>query len=426
MDYLIVIGFLLSMGFSALFSGLETAVISVNRVKLHHLAAQGHTGAQRLTGLLNKMEMLISACLIGNNITLITASVMVGTFLHRHQLSDKWTALAAVSIETVLFLFAGEIIPKAFARSRAILLALRLLPLLRVMLWLFYPLLILIQMANERWLSGSSAPKNYSMSREEMEHLFELGSVAGVIDNEGSEMINDVFEFGNTTAREVMVPTINIVSAELKRPLSEVAQLIYKHGYSRIPIYEDRVDNLIGYVAARSLLRSGRNRPLSEVMLKTILYIPLTKKISDLYVEMKSLQINIAFAVNEYGAVAGMISPEDIVEEVVGEIQTMEHPRDDLIVRLDNKNFLVDAVLNIDELNKIFQTNIQKEGFQTVGGFIAYRFGKIPSQGEKISLADHVFTVAEATQTSIKRLHLRIKSPQIEPKWKGDKYGTHL
>ncbi len=424
-DILIFCIFFVSLFLSAMFSGLETAIISVNKVKLNHLAEEGNSKAKELALLIEKMELIISACLIGNNITIVSASVMIGTFLNIHNLTSEWISLTAVAMETAVFLFWGEIIPKALFRSRANSMALFFLPFIKTILFIFRPFLFVLNKLNQRLFRKSDGSKPYLITRKEMEHLFELGSLRGIIDNEGSGMISDVFEFGNITAREIMVPTIHIVSAEIKKSLAYAARLAKNHGYSRIPIHEERVDNLVGYVSVRAILNASREASIRQTMQKTM-YVPFSKKISDLYVEMRSLRIAIAFVVNEYGAVAGMISQEDIVEEIVGEIQTLEHPREDLIVQLAEDSYLIDAMVNIDDINKIFHTDINKKGFQTIAGFVAYRFGRIPSQGMKISLDHHVFTVAEASPTVIKRVHLKIDTQHINVNWKGTTYAHNL
>lgn len=400
----IILTFLLSLGFSALFSGLETAIISINKVKIHHHAEQGDKGALRLVSLLEKIEILISSCLIGNNITIIVASVMVGTFLSFHNLNEHWFALVAVPVETTLFLIFGEIFPKALFRSKANQILLKLYPFLEWNLLILKPVLILVDRLNSRMFRRKSS-KAFSMTREEIENLFHISSQEGIIDNEGSDIISDVLDFRDTTAREIIVPTINIISCEIKRPLSQAAKLIQDYGYSRIPIFDKRVDNIIGYVSARSLLNYRKNDTIEKVMQKAQ-YIPLTKKISEAYIEMKSLGLALLFVVNEYGAVAGMISLEDIVEEIIGEIQSLDHPEESSYEQVDDKSFVLDGIMNIDDVNKIFHTTIEKKGFETIGGYMTFRFDKIPLRGESITLERVTITAEEVTATLVKKVRL--------------------
>lgn len=401
-ELILIAIFTLSLAFSAVFSGLETALISLDKVKLHHESESGNLRARAILSLINKIDLLISSCLIGNNITIVTASTMIGTIMALYRWEEGWTSLAIVAAETSVFLIFGEIMPKAYFRSNANKFVSRALPLLRVMIFIFYPILQLINKVN-RILLKDKIENTLSISREEVEHLFQMGSLEGVIDNEGSDYIQDIFEFSETTAREIMIPTINMVACEIKRPLSQLARLIHEHGYNRIPVYDERVDNILGYVSSRQLMDARKTDNIQDLTQKTQ-YIPFTKKISELFAEMKSLNLEMVFVVNEFGAVAGLITIEDIVEEIIGEIQTMDHPEEQPIQKLNNGNFLVDGIVNVDDFNKFFSTDIRKHGFETISGFLAYKLGKIPRNGEKIRWEDWELIAEETSPTAVKKV----------------------
>ncbi len=407
-EILLLTVFFISLLLSAFFSALETAIISLDKIRLHHDAQAGNKKAGIMLALLEHIDLLISSCLIGNNLTIITASAMVGTLMSIWKVDYGWIGMAILSLETAIFLIFGEILPKVYFRAHANQFVLAVLSALRLMTWIFSPILWLIKMLNQLALKDRFRG-TYSISRGELEHLFHMSGKTGIIDDEGSDFIADVFEFGKITAREVMVATINIISLEHRKPLAQVARLTHDYGYARIPIFESRVDNIIGYISTKQLLQAKRGDSIADHLQKTI-YIPFTKKISELYTEMKSLNLELVFVVNEYGAVAGMITLEDIVEEIVGEIRTSDHPEEKTIYAIHPNLYHADGGLNIDDFNKIFHTRIEKQGFETIAGYITYKFGKIPDQGAKLTYQNLILIALEVTQTSVKKIEIKIQS----------------
>lgn len=393
------------MFLSAFFSGSETLIISANKITLTTLAEKRKFGSKRALSILDNMEEALSMILIGNNIVNIAATAFI-VYVGKKSFELKETEIFFVTfLQSIIFLLACEIIPKVLARANA-----------NTFLRLFsFPMVSCIFVLKP-FINGSLyvsnklkdlldlERSNYSTqeAREEINVLFKMGEKAGIIDESHQLFIDEILTMHEISVGEIMTPTIELVSVEKKQSIKEVVKRIEKTRFSRIPVYEERVDNIIGYIFYRDLFK-GKAKKIIDIM-RPVVYVPVTKKIYDLYQQMMNDKNYIVFVVNEYGAVEGIVTREDIAEEVVGEIQTKDHIQEDLITKISSNKYLLTGTLNIEYFSRYFKIKIKKQGFETLAGFITYLLGYFPQEGEKIKYENIIFNIESSTEKSINKI----------------------
>jgi len=235
----------------------------------------------------------------------------------------------------------------------------------------------------------------------------------GLLSTQDGEMIESLLEFGDTLAREVMVPRTEVKALAVDSPIAEIVKMVKDSGHTRFPVYEEDVDHAIGILHVKDLLAfwGQSEAPLREV-LRPVFFVPETKKITDLLAEMRDQRTHMAVAIDEYGGVSGILTIEDIIEEIVGEIRD-EHDdeEEDWLVRLSETEVLVDARVDVDEIAEAFGLEIPKNGYETVGGFISTLTGYVPAEGEEVEYGPLKFTVEEADERRIFKVRVSRVSP---------------
>jgi putative hemolysin len=408
-EYLVYnIFILLFMGFSFFFSGVETAILSANPIRLKVFAEKGNKNAKRALWILDKMEDAINMVLIGNNIANISAASFIAFIATKEfYLNESFLFLIAI-VQTIIFLILCEIFPKIVARSRAeSFLMLCSYPIVFLMM-ILKPALgfaVLVTGKLRNMLNIKSSQTNYLKSRDEIGMLFKMGVNDGIIDKSHHGYIDEFLTFNQICANEVMTPLIDVISIERKQGTRMAIKLFDRTNFSRIPVYEERVDNIIGYLHYRDFLKNTNIKNIDEVLKKPH-FIPLTKKIHSLFHEMQDNKIPVVFAVNEFGAVEGMVTKEDIAEEIVGEIQTRDHPSTDLIQKQSPRKYIVNGKIDIDFIKRKFGINLEKKSFETLAGFITYQLGKIPKKGDKLVYDKFTFIIEDATDRYVEKVLL--------------------
>ena len=394
--------------FSAFFSGIETALISASPIKLSSIKGNGRRRAERALKIIRRIEDALGTTLIGNNISNIAATAFITFIATKAFLMNESELLIVTSVQTVIFLLTCEIVPKIIARSRAeSFLMLFSLPISILITFSKPAVRVSLLFANTLRNLFNFESSHYSQihSKDEIDILFRIGEREGVIDKNHQDFVSEFLSFHQITANEVMVPTIDIVSIEKKKGIHQLVKLIDKTRFSRIPVYEDRVDNIIGFIFFRDLLEKKEIQSIDDILQKPY-YIPETKKIFELFQEMQEKKIPLVFVVNEYGGVEGIVTPEDIAEEIVGEIQTRDHPDEELIKKLSKNRYLLSGSLDIDFFQKRFGIDIEKRGFETLAGYITYMLGRIPKKGDEASFEKYKFLIEEATAKSVEKVIL--------------------
>ena len=414
MDVIIIyqIAILFLMMIAIFFAGAESLLVSSRKVSIEAFARKKHAGASRALYLLNNLEDVLSSILIGNNIATIAATAFITYVATTAYMFDDTELFILTAVQTVCFLLVCELLPKLAARSKAEKMLMFFSLPIKIALIIFKPVnfvCILFSTGVKKLLHIEDNRNSLIRSRDELDMIFQIGEKDGVIDVEHHMYVSGILSFKNLTAYELMTPTVDIISVELKSSIKSLVRVIESTRYSRIPVFDKRVDNIVGFVFYRDILNNKKAKDIQEIMQPAV-YVPATKSIFQLFIEMRENKYPIVFVINERGGVIGMVSHEDIAEEIVGEIQTMDHGEDDLIVKVSDREYVLNGELDIDHFRRVFSIDIQKKGFETIAGFIMYVLGRIPAKGENFPYGKYSFTIAELSERSITKVIFKSKS----------------
>lgn len=409
---LLIVSFFLS----AFFSGSEVALFSLDKRKL-----KNSTGAKSLTGryLLNMLEFprrLLVTILIGNTIVNVAASIIAVSLALDYSaisnLSINLILTLQIIILTILVVIFGELIPKVWASRNPVSFAKFVAVPLYWTNVLLFPIAEVLTESIKLLVSKVKFDKSKSaILPEEISELADLSHERGTIVEKEQVLINSIVNFRDVVVHEVMTPRVDMVSISVDLNFKEVLQIITESGHSRIPLYEDNLDKIIGILYAKDLLPYLRNEELRKNLslpgiARKAMYIPKTKKINDLMYEFQEKSMHMAIVVDEYGGTAGLITLEDIIEEIIGEIRDEYDKEENTITKLEDGKYLVLGKIQFDELNKLLEMNssVNNEEFETLGGFILNHAGHIPKEGYSFQLKNHKFTVKEVVNKRIKKV----------------------
>ncbi|RJQ33074.1 MAG: HlyC/CorC family transporter [Actinobacteria bacterium] len=419
-----IIGLIFLLVISAFSSAAETAITSVNRIKIRQLSEEGVRSAELLNTLLKHPNRFLSTILLLNNLVNVAAAASMTVLAERYV---AYPAAVATGVGTFLILVFGEITPKSFAVQNADRLALLSAPVIRVMEYIFYPLIkLLIAISNLilRLTRARTMKEGPFVTEEEIRTMVSVGEEEGVIEEEEKEMIDSIFEFGETIVKEVMIPRMDMVAVERKTPVPQALDVILHEGYSRLPVFDKTIDNVVGIVYARDLL-VNYSKGLKNITLKKLMrqpyFVPETKKVLELLKELQKRKTHMAVVVDEYGGTAGLITIEDILEEIVGEIFDEYDLEEVLVEYLDENNIRVDGKVDLDEINEILGINLPEAEYESIGGFVINLFGKIPAASEEIDYNGLTFKVEAIDGRRISKLLISRKPPEEEKEEKKDK-----
>jgi len=397
------------------FAGSETALTTLHRIRIKRLVAEGVRAARGLSLWLQDPNKLLTTILIGNAGAVIFASVLTTSvaldFAFAYGWGQRLTVVYATGIVTVLILVFGEIMPKTYARENAEKISAICIEPLRWIAKLFNPLIqvmvvpanFLIQVFGGRGLRGIPL-----FTAREIDTLIEVGAREGALDDEEKKMIQSILEFGETIVREVMVPRIDMQCVDINDETEEIFKKIAKMRYSRIPVYMGNLDNIIGIIYAKDLLTAWRNRELfiMEDLMRQAYFVPETKKISELLEEFRKGKMHLAVVVDEYGVTAGLVTIEDLIEQITGEIMDEYDVEEETIVELSDEQAIVYAKEDLDKINEELGLELPAEEFDSLGGLVVDLFGRVPRAGEEINFGNLKFIVQEADRKKIIKLKI--------------------
>ena len=404
-------------------SAAETALTSISRIKLKNLLEEGDQVAAKIENMLAEPNIFLSTILVVNSIAVIVASSMATALALRFTASFG-ELLSSVAISLIVLIFC-EITPKTAAVQNPLRWARVLVGPVRVAAWLLRPLVLSLNAITSvfvRLMGGHIKHKGPFVTEEELRLLVTVSEEEGVLEQEETEMIRSIFAFADTTAREVMVPRIDMVTLSSEVTVTQAVDLAMQGGFSRIPVYEDAIgiDEIIGILYTKDMLRQLReghdNSPIRN-LLRSAYFVPETKKLDDLLREIRQNRIHMAIIVDEYGSVAGLVTIEDLVEEIVGDIQD-EYDHEEIPYEKVNENeYIINAKMSIYEFNDLMDTKLTDDDYETIGGFVYSQLDKIPGVGDTISYNDMIFTVLATRGRRI--LKIRVKRKQEEERTEG-------
>ena len=411
MDALLyIIIFFIFLSSEAFFSGSEIALIAVNPQKIRQSFKIPPARIRMTLNLLKNRERILATTLCGTNLSVVTNSILITSFLL--SLFGEGGEIYAVIILSPLLLIFGEIIPKTLFQQYATAIA----PWVSYPIWLayylFYPLVFLITKVTHFifLLTGTKEPKDTPfVTREELRLIVKMSKKGSDLTYEEATMIDRLFDFSHTTVKEAMIPLIEIAAVEETATVKEVIELIGKKGHSRLPVYQKRIDNIIGVVNSFDLLDSySGNQPITS-LIHSAPYVPESKPIDDLLIEMQKQRNHLSIVVDEYGGTVGIITLEDILEEIVGEIKD-EYDRDQRLYRKIGRNrYIINARMEIDQIQELFSLTLPEGNYETLGGFLLEKFGHIPQAGEVLKYHGLTFAVLSSDERSIGEVKIMIE-----------------
>ena len=412
MIYLWIIG--LALLVTALFSAAEMSFIAANRVRLRHLAEGGNRTAVRYLEAFRNPERLLSTAMMGVTIAHITAS-SVATWALLPVVGGTAAILVTASLTPIMLVF-GEVIPKAVARERATALILWLFPVIETLGRILTPLTWGAN-AMVGWALALVGRERTStrqfVSREELKLLLQMEPEEADVTVSEAEMIDKIFDLGETAVREVMVPLVDVAALPESASRADAVRLIQERGFSRLPVFTDKVFNIVGVVTAMDLLRRGSEAADVRELMRPATYVPETKHIDDLLREMQKNRVQLAVVVDEYGGAVGIVTVEDIVEEVVGEIRDEHDRTPDTVERLADGSYRVAGRARLQELNDALDLELPEGDFETVAGLVLATLHRIPLVGEVFRVRGYSVTVLEADKRRV--LAVRITPDKKAP-----------
>lgn len=397
----------------AFLSSSEASLISVNKIRMRHLAEKGEKRAGIVQSILSEHERLFGTILLTENFFIILATSLGTAILLNIFGKEGW--LVASLLMTVVIVLFGEITPKSLAVSHSEKFALSVARSIQLLITLIHPVVWFFTRL-PGWLLksiGARTPMSPFVTEEEIRTMIDLGEESGTLEEVEKEMLHKVFEFGDKVASESMLPRTDIVSVDGKAVVSEALQLVKDRGFSRYPVIEEKVDNILGILYIKDILikmsegKAAVDTPVKEFM-RDAYYIPENKKVSELLNEMQKKKFQIAIVMDEHGGTAGLITFEDLMEEIVGSLQDefekMEAEKDVEII--DERTFVVAGSTDLDEVGELVGETLESEDFHTIGGYLFGLFGRLPRGGEQIRYQKLRFLVLEMDGKKIAKLKI--------------------
>jgi len=409
---------------SALFSLSETAITAVSRLKIRHMVEQKVRGSRALQRLREYPSRLLGAVLIGNNIVNIGASALATSMIIDHLTKIglervSYSVGIATGIMTFVILVFAEIVPKTIAIRNADRMALITAPFIDLLASVLQPIIQVLSFISSPLVSvfGAKIPqKGPFLSREEMRMLLAISEKEGAMEEEEREMISSIFEFGSTVAREVVTPKPDLVCIEVNEGIKNAVDLMIESGHSRIPVYEGSLDNILGVIYAKELLKtvnSGIGSLTIRDFLRPVLVIPESKKVDELLHQMQAARMHIAVTVDEYGTTTGLITLEDLMEEIIGEFHDEFEKEEKVFEQTDRNVWVVDAKQRISDVNKELGIKIPEGEYDTLSGFVFSLLGKLPIVGDEVKYDDIAISVERIHKRRILKVKI-VKIPKVE------------
>ena len=376
---------------SAFFSSAETALSTVNRVRIRTLAEEGNKRAIKVNRVLEKYSKMLSTILIGNNIVNLSASALATTLAIQISLPVG----IVTGILTVVVLLCGEIIPKTWAMTSSEKISLTYCNIIYGLMQLLTPVIFVVdKLANGILFLLHIDPnqKGNAMTEAELRTYVDVSHEDGVIESEEREMIYNVFDFSDAQAKDIMIPRINMVTVSIDDNYQDVLAVFRESMYTRLPVYQDDNDNIVGFINIKDFILTENEADFSiKNIIRNAHYTYEFKKVADLLYELREKTTSVTFVLNEYGATVGMITLEDLLEEIVGEIRD-EYDEDEaeLIQEVGERTWLVEGSMKLDDINHELGTSLDSEDYDSIGGLIIECLDRLPEDNEEVTLPNGI------------------------------------
>ncbi len=402
---------------SGFFSSAETALTTVNRVRMRNLEEEGNKRAARVNKILENYSKMLSAILIGNNVVNLSAASLATTLASRINLAVG----IATGALTLVVLILGEIVPKTWAMFSSEKLSLVYSGIIYGLMQLLTPVIfVLDKLANGilRLVGIDPNKKASTMTEAELRTYVEVSHEDGIIESEEREMIYNVFDFSDAVAKDIMIPRINMVTVNVEDSYEQVLSVFRESMYTRLPVYQDDKDNIIGIINIKDLiLKEDQDNFHVRNILRDAHYTYEFKKVADLLIEVREKTTSVTFVLNEYGVTVGMITLEDLLEEIVGEIRDeYDADEEERIQEKGDRTWLVEGSMKLDDINDELGTDLDSEDYDSISGIIIESLNRLPEDEEEVVLANGIrLKVQGIDQNRIERVLLTLPEEAVEP-----------
>lgn len=414
-DYIQLLILILLIGLSAFFSSAETALTTVNKIRIRNLAEAGDKSAVTLTKVLEDQGKMLSAILVGNNVVNLTASSM-STTLAMNIWSNKAVGIATGVLTLVILVF-GEISPKTISTLYSEKISLKYAKIIYLFMTVMTPVIYAVNVLSSgflRLVHVDPNRKQEAITEDELRTIVEVSHEEGVIESEEKKIINNVFDFGDSVAKDIMVPRIDMAMVEVGATYDELIDIFREEKYTRMPVYEETTDNVIGIINMKDVLLIDRNEEFHvRDLLREPLYTYEYKNTAELMVEMRQTSNNMIIVLDEYGATAGMITLEDLLEEIVGEIRDeYDEAEEQELVEVGPGEYVVEGSMKLDDLNDQLDLELESEDYDSIGGLIIGQLDRLPEEGESVVCDGIRLVVDRLDKNRIDRVHMYLPKEQ--------------
>ena len=402
---------------SAFFSSSETALTTVSRMRILSLAEEGNSSAVTLLKVIDNKEKMLSAILIGNNIVNISVSSV--TTILVTDLFGNYAVSIATAILTVLVLIFGEITPKTLATINNEKLALRFASVVYWLMYILTPVIFLINKLSSlvmKLFRIDKSEKKSTYTENELKTIVNVSHAEGVIEADEREMLQNIFEFGDRQAKDIMIPRLDVCMIDVDSTYEEIMDVFQANRYTRIPVYENTTDNVIGIINIKDLLlyRHGESFNIRNY-LRQPYFTYEYKGLSDLLLEMKKASVNITIVLDEYGAASDLLTLEDLIEEIVGDIRDeYDYDEEDELRPINENEYIAEAHMKLDDLNDMLKINLSSPEYDSVGGFIIEKLDRIAKSGDIVETPDVTLIVDSINKNRIEKVHIILHKQSSE------------
>lgn len=404
--------FCLLLLLSAFFSSAETAYSSANKIRLKSYADEGRKGAARALKITENFDQTLSTILVGNNLVNIAAAT-ISAQLATEIFGASRGVFISTFVVTILVLIFGEILPKSLAKEFAEPLSLKFSWIIVVLVTISYPVTWgFIQLRKLVALLFRRKDVSPSITEEEIKVMVDLSEEEGVIDEKEKELVHRSLDFNDIDVREVLTPRTNMVAVALDEDIEEIKQVFFRERFSRIPVYDNSIDNIVGILSERDFLTELiRNKDVNiKGLLRKPLFVVESMKISALLPELQKNKVHMSIVLDEYGGTAGIITLEDILEELVGDIWDEHDEAIKLVKQLDSSTYLFYADYSIDDFARLAKVELPDTSYQTLGGWLVEEFQRIPAVGEEFEYENLTMQIADAGDRRIRKVKVKVHS----------------
>lgn len=405
-----IIGLVILIAGSAFFSASETALMSLSKIRMRHMQEEGVKNADLVASLIESPNKLLNAILVGNNVVNIAAT-SISTALLTRKFGANGVA-AATAIMTVAILIFGEITPKSVAANNSEKIALIVSVPIRIIITVLSPIVWIFSMITKvifRLIGIKQDEKDVFITEEELKTMVNVSHEEGVLEMEEREIINNVFEFGDMQAKDAMIQRMDMVTVEVDDTYEDIIEVFKEEKLSRLPVYEDSVDDIIGIINIKDIVFISDEEKESfdiKQYMREPFFTYEFKKITQLLEDMKKAKTQIAIVLDEYGGTSGLLTVEDLVEEIVGDIEDEYDEDDDDIVVVKEDEYIVDGSTRISDVNELIGTDLESEEFDSIGGYLIGYLDRLPEEKEVIEIGNIRFCIEKVEKNRIVKIHM--------------------